>query len=396
MIKPTLKRPGRTAVTSIAYNKDGGLIAGGLEDGSVQLWDIRTKSHQTKKHSGTVAASAFQSMNKGKKNWTTLSRCRHRVSDTPGTTCLRFGTRNPNLLLSRNESSGTLKLWDVRKFGTNPSSSASPVAEVINLPIGNVPVGNTQCCFSPSEELVLCAVGATQHADGYIGVYDATRDLEFVRRIGGESNPGSVIPLLWHGKLNQILYGCGDRKQGGGRVLFDVENSLRGMVGVAGRRVVEKDVGVVRVDLQEKEIMEGGEVKIVGGRLVSGGAGGWKKREVEGGGDVSKSARKLAKLFQPKTAKESQSKEKVFGKGGEIGVGTHSSLLTQYLLKNQGVLKPPAEEDVRASILRHAGEGEAQMKGLTAAYQDTQPNKIYRNDEEEEEEEEEEEGRKRR
>jgi len=34
VIKPSLKKPGRTSVTAVRYNKDGTLIAGGLEDGT--------------------------------------------------------------------------------------------------------------------------------------------------------------------------------------------------------------------------------------------------------------------------------------------------------------------------------------------------------------------------
>lgn len=41
VLKPTLRRAGRFAVTTCAYNFDGSIIAGGLIDGSIQLWDVR-------------------------------------------------------------------------------------------------------------------------------------------------------------------------------------------------------------------------------------------------------------------------------------------------------------------------------------------------------------------
>jgi WD40 repeat protein len=41
VLKTTLARPGRVAVTACAYNADGSVIAGGLMDGSIQLWDVR-------------------------------------------------------------------------------------------------------------------------------------------------------------------------------------------------------------------------------------------------------------------------------------------------------------------------------------------------------------------
>jgi hypothetical protein len=71
-----------------------------------------------------------------------------------------------------------------------------------------------------------------------------------------------------------------------------------------------------------------------------------------------------------------------FGAGGRLGVGSHSSILTQYLLKNQGVLKPLANEDVRESILRHAGQEGDDIKNLVSAYKDTQPTTIFQSGDE--------------
>lgn len=42
------------------------------------------------------------------------------------------------------------------------------------------------------------------------------------------------------------------------------------------------------------------------------------------------------------------------GAGGKLG-STGGTLLTQYVLKTHGLLKNPQDEDIRASILRHAG-----------------------------------------
>lgn len=41
VIKPSLAKPGRVSVTSCCYSTDGGLVAGGLMDGTLQLWDVR-------------------------------------------------------------------------------------------------------------------------------------------------------------------------------------------------------------------------------------------------------------------------------------------------------------------------------------------------------------------
>jgi hypothetical protein len=51
------------------------------------------------------------------------------------------------------------------------------------------------------------------------------------------------------------------------------------------------------------------------------------------------------------------------------------------------MLKNPAEEDIRASILRHAGK-EDQFNQFTKAYEKTQPHRIFAEEEESEKEEE--------
>lgn len=41
VIKPTLAKPGRVAVSACCWSTDGRLVAGGLVDGTLQLWDVR-------------------------------------------------------------------------------------------------------------------------------------------------------------------------------------------------------------------------------------------------------------------------------------------------------------------------------------------------------------------
>lgn len=43
VVKPTLKKPGRVAVTACCFSPDGGAIAGGLRDGSIHLWSTKGK-----------------------------------------------------------------------------------------------------------------------------------------------------------------------------------------------------------------------------------------------------------------------------------------------------------------------------------------------------------------
>lgn len=369
VIKPMLRKPGRTAVTAVRYNHNGSLIAGGLEDGTIQVWDIRGK-HQNKANVGMVAASKFQSFKK--QNWTVLSKsnriARNAHAEGTSITCLRFGAKNPNALLSRNETDGTLKLWDLRKFN-------APVAAVQDLPTGFVSVGNTQCCFSPNEDLVLTAVGATQSADGHIDIYDA--ELNLVKRLGCR-HAGSVIALTWHPRLNQIAYGCGDRKQGAGRILYDMDISAndRGIIPAVGRRPrTEADDQGGIADLQP-EIHDPSAIRIV--------SSGNKRRVVHKnlGAESDANPKQGKRAALPAALLKKDDGKTAFGAGGRLGVGSHSSILTQYLLKNQGVLKPLANEDVRESILRHAGQEGDDIKNLVSAYKDTQPTTIFQSGDE--------------
>ncbi len=75
------------------------------------------------------------------------------------------------------------------------------------------------------------------------------------------------------------------------------------------------------------------------------------------------------------------------GAGGQLGA-SGGTLLTQHVLKQQGGLLNPKDEDARAMFLRHADKAADEFERFTAAYRATQPQRIYQQEEEEEEEEE--------
>ena len=106
-----------------------------------------------------------------------------------------------------------------------------------------------------------------------------------------------------------------------------------------------------------------------------------------GGGGGGRGKRKQpedASIRTTKSFKPEQGQAGVtVGAGGKLGT-TGGSLLTQYIMKNQGQLKNPADEDVRASILRHAGKEDAFTR-FTDAYAKTQPERIFAQEEEEDE-----------
>ncbi len=56
------------------------------------------------------------------------------------------------------------------------------------------------------------------------------------------------------------------------------------------------------------------------------------------------------------------------------------------MCSQQGMLRNPAEEDIRASILRHADKEGDQFSTFTKAYAKTQPERIFAEEDKDEEE----------
>lgn len=359
VIKPTLLKPGRVAVTTCGWSPDGRLIAGGLIDGTIQLWDVRGKFG----HSAAVGAVLPpKAQGTTQQNWTYVSKsaqigrgCHDAQTDI---TCIRFSAAG-NLLLSRSTDE-TLKLWDVRKF-------TQSLAEVKGL---RTLFSTTQCCFSPNEELVLSGISPEKKdGSGCLGVFRAN-DLSLVRHIGVR---GSCVAVLWHPKINQIITGTGDRSEGLARVLYDPHRSTRGALLSIGRRPRAENTADFVAELAP-QIYNPNALPLYREAVPPGLPGSKRKNAM-----VDASIR-TSKSFKPDVGQAGTSK----GAGGKLGA-TGGTLLTQYILKHQGILKSPAEEDVRASILRHADK-EDEFSLFTAAYKSTQPQRVYADVEETEEE----------
>ena len=89
MIKPQLDRPGRIAVTSCDYSPSGELVVGGLRDGSIQIWSLKSKlSAPTLLVNAPTAQLTFQTTSKY------ISRPKHRIkkahNQSESITCTRF------------------------------------------------------------------------------------------------------------------------------------------------------------------------------------------------------------------------------------------------------------------------------------------------------------------
>ncbi|KAL6753523.1 WD40 repeat-like protein [Haematococcus lacustris] len=342
VVKPTTSKPVRTAVTTCGYGLDGKLIAAGLVDGSIQLWNVSGK-FGTSAAVGQVMPPAPQMVEK--QGWTYVSKSGQvvRGAHLAGTeiTSLAF-SQDGHTLLSRSLDS-SLKVWDLRKF-------SQPVKVWGDLPCS---YASTKVIFSPDEQLAVTGVSAAGEEGGALVFLDTKRHT-LVRKVGV---PGTATALAWHHRLNQIFVGIGNRKMGSTRVLYDTTYSERGVL-IGAARAVRKPSPF---DFQPQELVR--EARVSGKRK--------RQQEVEA----------AIKSHKPDPGMAAG-----MGKQGRIGT-TGGTLLTQHLLKQKGKLKPPdLTMDPREAILRHAGKKDV-FSQFTAAYKETQPEAIYAVSEDEEEKE---------
>ncbi|GIL65412.1 hypothetical protein Vafri_19165 [Volvox africanus] len=200
VIKPTLARPVRTAVTTVSYNTTGSLIGAGLADGTVQVWSVGGK-FGVSAAVGQVLPPKPQMVEK--QGWTYVSKPNQLIRDAheSGTeiTSLCFSSDN-HTLLSRG-TDGTLKIWDLRRFQT-------PVHVHNNLPAA---YAQTRAIFSPDESLILTGTSGTRDQsveggdEGAVVFFSRAKN-ELIRKVG---MPGNVTALAWHHRLNQIFVGIG-------------------------------------------------------------------------------------------------------------------------------------------------------------------------------------------
>jgi WD40 repeat protein len=169
VIKPKLARPGRVSVTACAWGLDGKCVAGGLANGSVQVWNVKPGW--------------------GSRPDIFLEKAHEAGDDVTG---LCFSA-DGHTLLSRSTDS-TLKVWDLRQ-------TRSPLKAFKDLPNS---YAQTTVSFSPDERLILTGTSTEKegNAGGLLVFFDKER-LELVCRVGVSANH-SVVCSVWHPRLNQV------------------------------------------------------------------------------------------------------------------------------------------------------------------------------------------------
>ncbi|XVF32310.1 hypothetical protein REPUB_Repub17cG0071000 [Reevesia pubescens] len=327
VIKPKLARPGRIPVTTCAWDREGKCIVGGIGDGSIQIWNLKPGW--------------------GSRPDTHIEKCHS--DDITG---LKFSS-DGRILLSRSFD-GSLKVWDLRQI-------KAPLKVFEDLPNN---YAQTNIAFSPDEQLFLTGTSVEKESTtgGLLCFYDCSK-LELVQRVG-ISPTCSVVQCAWHPRLNQIFATSGDKSQGGTHVLYDPTLSERGALVCVARAPRKKSVD----DFEAPPVIHNPHALPLFRDQPS------RKRQRE------KTLKDPVKSHKPELPINGP------GHGGRVGT-TKGSLLTQYLLKQRGMIKETwMEEDPREAILKYADVAAKDPKFIAPAYAQTQPEPVFAKSDSEDEE----------
>jgi WD repeat-containing protein 70 len=109
----------------------------------------------------------------------------------------------------------TMKVWDLRKI-------KEPLAAFTDL---QCHYPEADVIFSPDESLICTGTSALNQGEAGSVVFVDRKSLSVVKRL--TVSQGSVISLLWHDKINQLICGSSD---GNTHVLFDPALSQKGIM----------------------------------------------------------------------------------------------------------------------------------------------------------------------
>ncbi|GAV84173.1 WD40 domain-containing protein [Cephalotus follicularis] len=326
VIKPKLARPGRVPVTACTWGPQGKCVAGAIGDGSIQIWNL-------------------------KPGWGSRPDIHDQRAHSDDITALKFSD-DARILLSRSFDA-SLKVWDLRLM-------KEPLKVFEGLPNN---YAQTNIALSPGDQLILTgtSVDRDKKIGGLLCFYDRSK-LELVSRVG-ISPTCSVVQCAWHPKLNQIFTTAGDKSQGQTHVLYDPTLSERGALACVSRAPRKKSVD----DFEPQPVIHNPHSLPLFRDQPS------RKRQRE---KILKDPLKSHKPELPMTGP---------GFGGRVGA-SKGSLLTQYLLKQGGMIKETwMEEDPREAILKYADVAARDPKYIAPAYAQTQPEPVFQESDSEEE-----------
>ncbi|KAL8143010.1 hypothetical protein V2J09_016042 [Rumex salicifolius] len=326
VIKPKLARPGRVPITTCCWDRDGKSIAGGVGDGSIQIWNL-------------------------KPGWGSRPDVNVQKAHSDDITGLKFSSDGLHLL-SRSFD-GTLKVWDLRQM-----KQSLKVFE--DLPNN---YAQTNIALSPDGQLIMTGTSVERDSStgGLLCFFDREK-LELVSRIG-ISATSSVVQCAWHPKLNQVFATTGDKSHGETHILYDPTLSERGALVCVARAPRKKSVD----DFEAQPVIHNPHALPMFRDQPT------RKRQRE------KILRDPLKAHKPELPMNGP------GHGGRTGT-TKGSLLTQYLLKKGGMIKETwMDEDPREAILKYADAAAKEPRFIAPAYVESQPKTLFAESDSEEE-----------
>ncbi|CEG71549.1 hypothetical protein RMATCC62417_07265 [Rhizopus microsporus] len=315
------ERGGRSACTALAYSPDSKLIAGAYQDGTLQFWNMTSNLLRP-------AVSIADAHQKGTETASVL-----------------FSKDNHTVVTRGGDDS--VKLWDIR-------NAKKAVKTAYGLDIVNPEVN---VIFSPDERLILTGTSCPK-GKGFGKLVMLDRDTLEIRE-SIDVNQSSVLKVLWHPRINQIITGSAD---GTVSVYYSPTHSHRGaklcVVKAAKKRAVD-DYEVERPIITPHALPM------------------FKEDEAR------TSNRKKAKLRNdPKASHRPDLPVSGPGKGGRVNMNQQQAVIKSFAKDTT------RDEDPREALLKYANVAENDPVWVSNVYKKTQPKPIFAEDGEEEEEEE--------
>ncbi|RYY31567.1 WD40 repeat domain-containing protein, partial [archaeon] len=224
IIKVKNSRGLKACVTCMLLTPDGRALIAGVDDGSLQMFNLRAPGAKYIRPDVHIAAAHAPG------------------SRIVSLSCDAAGTR----LVSRSDD-GVVKLWDARKPGKTPLATVqgadnhalvtnavfSPDARLLLVPTARMPGPHASSGAAVGRVLVfrvpdLEAACQSAAAVGSSSAVDAAAAPFAI------SLPPGVTPtvVVWHAVINQVAVGCSD---GATRILFDPVLSKKGAILSSGR-----------------------------------------------------------------------------------------------------------------------------------------------------------------
>jgi len=304
----------KTPVTAVTMASDGKKLVAASQDGGLHVWP------------GSGPFNKAMTVKDAHQNNTETS-------------CVCLSEDNYTLISRGGDD--TLKVWDLRKF-----KEALAVFDDLDNSYAE-----SNCIFSPKDDMIIAGTSIKKtEGTGLLRFYNK-KTLTPIKQIG--ISAGSVISILWHKKLNQIMCGCSDNAV---HVLYDPELSSNGALLSVKKRAARSTGDDLELD---RPIHNPHALPMFKGEPSR------RRQREKARADPVKSHRPEAPQIGP-------------GSKGRLGTSVTAHIM-QSLVK-----KDKLYEDPREAILKYAKDAEENPYHF-AAYSKTQPKPIFDYSKEDEE-----------